>query len=297
MVEPVGVSLLAMPSPLLTTDVVEELPVELVRRCGVITDVFDHRTQDSGNVSWLVDTQDGNLFVKSAGLPGPAPADAPTPYLDHDGRIALLRNAVALARSSSHPALANLRNVVESPVGPMLVYDQARGELIGTSAERRGDPTSAYQRFAHLEPERQLAVFDQLIEVHAAIAAQGWVAADLYDGCLIVDFSAGRLTLIDLDTYQRGPGTNTMGRMFGSTRFMAPEEHELGAPIDQRTTVFTIGRLVWHFGTQLTELAESFCGGTELSRVIQDACAQNRADRHPTVAKLADRWHAARTAV
>ena len=41
---------------------------------------------------------------------------------------------------------------------------------------------------------------------------------------------------------------------------MAPEEFELGAPIDQRTTVFTLGRLAWHFGTRLTERAEAFCG-------------------------------------
>lgn len=53
--------------------------------------------------------------------------------------------------------------------------------------------------------------------------------------------------MIDLDTYSRGPVVNTMGRMFGSTRFMAPEEFARGAVIDQRTTVFTLGRLAWHF--------------------------------------------------
>ena len=86
------------------------------------------------------------------------------------------------------------------------------------------------------------------------------MASDLYDGCLLVELSTGRLTVVDLDAYRRGPGRNTMGRMFGSRRFMAPEEFELGAPIDQRTTVFTLGRLAWHFGTRLTERAEAFCG-------------------------------------
>ena len=33
-----------------------------------------------------------------------------------------------------------------------------------------------------------------------------------------------------------------MGRMFGSSRFMAHEEFERGARIDERTTVFTMGR-------------------------------------------------------
>jgi serine/threonine-protein kinase len=33
-----------------------------------------------------------------------------------------------------------------------------------------------------------------------------------------------------------------MGRMFGSSRFMAPEEHVLGAPVDTRTTAYVMAR-------------------------------------------------------
>lgn len=285
-----------MPSRLLTDATVEDDPADLVRACGVITSEFDHRTQDSGNVSWLIDTNDGPLFVKTAGRPGPAPVGASQPYFDHHGRVALLRNAVDLARSCDHPALARLRNVIESPQGPVLVYEAAPGELVGTSSDRRDDVTSAYQRFAHLDRQRQLVVFDQLIGLHEKLAASGWVAADLYDSCLIVDFDTGRLTVVDLDTYRCGPGVNTMGRMFGSTRFMAPEELELGAAIDQRTTVFTLGRLVWHFGTRLTEQPESFCAGDELRHVAQTACATQRARRYATVAELAERWRDARAA-
>jgi hypothetical protein len=50
---------------------------------------------------------------------------------------------------------------------------------------------------------------------------------DFYDGCLLYDFTSQELRVIDLDMYSRGPFTNTMGRIFGSTRFMAPEEFEL----------------------------------------------------------------------
>lgn len=69
-----------------------------------------------------------------------------------------------------------------------------------------------------------------------------------------------------------------MGRMFGSTTFMAPEEFELGAPIDQRTTVFTLGRLVRHFGIRLTERAETFCGPPTLAALVQQACDPERPD-------------------
>ena len=65
------------------------------------------------------------------------------------------------------------------------------------------------------------------------------------------------------------------GRMFGSTRFMAPEEFEKGHVIDERTTVFALGRTMTIFL------------GAAASTVATTACAEDPARRHPTVAALA----------
>lgn len=170
------------------------------------------------------------------------------------------------------------------------------GELIGTTPARRHDPNSTYQRFAHLPADRLLAVFDVLLDLHQDLADLGWVACDLYDGCLIVELGSGHLTVIDLDSHRRGPGFNTMGRMFGSTRFMAPEEFRLGEPLDQRTTVFNLGRLVGHFGTRLTERSAMFVGSADLAAVVQQACAHDRTARQETVGELANAWASARSA-
>ena len=277
-------------SGLLTATSISEDPADYVARSGVVLATFDHRTQDSGNVSWVVDADGRRLFVKTAGRDAPPPPGAPVPYFDHPDGVALLRNAVELARSVSHPHLPPLLNVIESPSGPVLVYAAAEGELIYAPRARRADPNSAYRRLASLPAQPLLGLFDHLIDVHVALAAAGWVAVDLYDGCLIVDFATGGLTVVDLDAYRRGPSTNDMGRMFGSTRFMAPEEFERGAPIDQRTTVFTLGRLVWHFGTRLTERRDHFCGPPALATVVRAACAFDRALRPPTGAAFADAW-------
>lgn len=242
-----------------------------VRECGEVVREFGPLTQDSGNVSWLVTSQGRLLFVKTAGRHGPPQFGAPVPYFDHAGRVGLLRNAVELARSCDHEALPQLLNVVETPLGPALVYEGVPGELVGVDRSRRDDPVSAYQRFAHLPAEDLLGMFDTLVDLHVVLAAAGWVAVDLYDGCLIVDFEARRLRVVDLDTYRRGPTTNDMGRMFGASRFMAPEDLEFGAPIDERTTVFTLGRLVQHFGTRLTEDLSAFCGPPELAVVVERA--------------------------
>jgi serine/threonine protein kinase, bacterial len=281
-------------SDLLTVATIDEPPLDHVSRHGTVLAEFGHLTQDSGNVSWLVDVGDRRLFVKTAGTDAPPPAGAAVPYFDHAGRVGLLRNAVELARSCDHPALPRLLNVIESPTGPALVYEAAPGELVNVPRDRRAEPESAYQRFARLPADRLLGVFDVLIDLHVALAAAGWVAGDLYDGCLIIDFAASSVAVVDLDSYRRGPSVNDMGRMFGATRFMAPEEFELGAVIDERTTVFTLGRLVWHFGTRLTERAVDFCGPPELSRLVERACAPAPSDRYPGVAAFADAWGTAR---
>ncbi|MGH3498921.1 MAG: hypothetical protein ACRDP1_15785 [Nocardioidaceae bacterium] len=282
-------------SELLTAGVVSEDDIgSFVRRHATVIKTFDHHNQDSGNVSWLVDVGDQRLFVKTAGAQGSSDHDGPVPYFDHAGRVGLIRNAVDLARSCSHHALPRLLNVIESPAGPALVYEAPPGDLVHVPSASRRDPGSAYQRFAHLPAEELLGVLDVLIDLHVALAAVRWIAVDLYDGCLIVDFASGSLKVIDLDTYRRGPSLNDMGRMFGSSRFMAPEEFERGAVIDERTTVFTLGRLAWHFGTRLTEAAESFCGSPGVADVVRQACQDLPADRHRTVAALGQAWTSAR---
>ena len=277
---------------LLTVTSTAEPADSWVRRSGVVLRTFDHRSQDSGNVSWLVDSDGGLLFVKSAGSLAP-PAGAPEPALDHAGRVRLLENAVELARSCDHPALATLRNVITTATGPALVYDAAPGELVGVPHGLRADPATPYQRFAHLPGHRMLSTFDVLVDLHVVLAGHGWVASDLYDGCLVID-SDDRLTVVDLDTYHRGPFVNTMGRMFGSDRFMAPEELTLGATIDQRTTVFTLARLITHFGTRLTEEFDCFVGSRGRAEVLRRACEPDPSARFATVADFADAWFAGR---
>lgn len=252
-------------------------------------------SQGSGNVSWIVEAPEGRLFIKTAGPATAPPPGAPAPYFDHPGRVRSLRNAINLARSCDHRALPALLNVIETPTGPMLVYQAVRGELIGgIPPAQRADPASAYQRLAHLPAAAQLPLFDTLIDLHRALADRGWVACDLYDGSMIVDFDTRTLHVVDLDDYRHGPSRNDMGQMFGSTRFMAPEEFELGAALDQRTTVFTLGRLVRHFTTGLTEDPACFNGPARLAAVVAQAVQPAPDDRFPTVAAFASAWQSAR---
>lgn len=272
---------------LLTVKSTGQFPYTYLQRVGNIFAIFDQ--QDSGNLAYGVTVEGQRYFVKTAG----DPADT-EPYLDHDGRVALLRNAVRLAAGCNHPTLCRLFNVIESPAGPMLIYEWVEGELVSTPQARREDPASSYQRFRALPANAIIQVLDQVYDLHRELAAADWVAGDLYDGCLIYDFGNKALRIMDLDTYHQGPFTNKMGRMFGSSRFMAPEEFELGATIDQRTTVFTLGRMAANFLGDGTLERERFRGSDALHTVITRACSPDRNLRFADVAAFVDVWAMAR---
>jgi serine/threonine protein kinase len=63
----------------------------------------------------------------------------------------------------------------------------------------------------------------------------------LRNGSILYDFNMSTTKICDIDFYNQKPYINTMGRLWGSSRFMSPEEFELGAQIDSRTNVFNMG--------------------------------------------------------
>ena len=273
--------------PLLNATAIDVLPERYLQNSGQIFAVFN--TQDSGNISYGVQVANTRYFVKTAGDPA-----NPKPYLSHPQRVTLLRNAVQLAQSTDHPALCRLYQVIESPHGPLLVYEWIDGELIGTPSARRADPDSPYQRFRVLPVAGILPALDLIFDLHAYLAEKGWIASDFYDGCLLYDFSRQTLRIMDLDTYHQGSFTNTMGRMFGSSRFMAPEEFQLGTRIDQRTTVFTMGRTAALFLSDGTLERAPFRGSDALYTVIHQACQEDRAQRFATMKDFYKAWRQAR---
>jgi serine/threonine-protein kinase len=273
-------------NPLLAIDRIHEHPETYLRSVGTLFARFD--AQDSGNISYGVQVGDTRYFVKSAGRP-----DDQRPHLAHAARVELLRNAVRLNQSCQHHALPRLYHVIESPAGPLLVYGWLDGELLAVPRAHRDNPAYAYQRFRSLPAAKILRCLDTIYELHDQLARLGWVAVDFYDGCLIYDFAADRLGIVDLDTYHQGPFQNQMGRMFGSSRFMAPEEFELGAPIDQRTNVFVMGRAALLFLSDGTADASAFRGSRALFEVAARACEPDRANRYDSIASFYAAWCAA----
>ncbi|MEQ4204489.1 hypothetical protein [Actinopolymorpha sp. B9G3] len=264
---------------------IDNQPGVYVEQLGNVFARFGADIQDSGNISYGVDADGQRLFVKTAG----DPTDA-APYLDFDARVGLLRNAARLAEMIQHPLLATFHGLIESPGGPLLAYEWRDGDHLGTSRDRRDDPTTAFQRFRSLPAEEILVALDGLFDLHERLDAAGWIQQDFYDGGLLYDFDRRQLTVIDLDCYRPGPFHNDMGRMFGSDRFMAPEEFSLGAPIDGRTTAYVMARTVLVFLADGTLDRHAFRAPDAVYAVVQEAVTT----RFPSYRAFHRRWLAAR---
>ncbi|HJM75154.1 MAG TPA: serine/threonine protein kinase [Dehalococcoidia bacterium] len=278
-----------MTHPLIDLDRIEVPPDIYIAEVGKVFARFDEHTQDSDNRSYSVAIGDERYVVKTAG-----PPDDTRWYLDHTGRVALLRNAVEPAASCEHAALPRLHNVIETPHGPALVYEWLAGDLLGVRAAQRDEPASPFQRFRALPVEAVVDALDVVYDLHRELAGLGWVSGDLYDSTLIYDFDRRVVRVMDLDSYHRGPVTNAMGRMFGSQRFMAPEEFELGALIDEQTTVFTLGRTAAVLLSDGTLDRAPFRGSDAQHAVVARAGEEARGERHATVGEFVDAWEAAR---
>lgn len=256
-----------------------EHDLSFTARWGTVFAVLDD--QDSGNLCLGVDGPDGRAFVKYAG--------ARTARYDGavEDAVARLRRAAVVYRELAHPHLVRLREAVDVGQGHALVFDWTDATPIGRQYAR-GHVVRALSTAARADAVQQVYDF----HVHAA--ALGWTAVDLYDGSVMLDPRTGRVTLCDLDFYERAPVVNRMGRMWGSSRFMSPEEHELGASIDEITNVVALGTLAHTFlGDDATKAPQAWVGTTEQLSVAERALSPDRAERWPSVAALAAAWRAA----
>jgi len=240
------------------------------------------RVHDSGSVSYGVLAGGKRWFVK---------------HSDDPRGLASLRRARCLHSRVRHRALPRLYHAFETPGGLALVYEWVPGDLLyyptRSLAEQRRDPAFPPNRFRALPLARILDALDTIYDVHLMLADRGFIAVDFYDGCIIYDFEQSRTYLCDLDEYRAGPFVLDADRLPGSSRFMAPEECQRGARIDQVTNVFALGRTaVLLLGDGAGSMG-SWKGTGVMKEVIMRATALERATRHQSVREFVEAWRSA----
>ncbi len=253
---------------------------------GQVFRVWDR--QDSGNLAFGLTIEDQKVFIKYAGAF----------TAEYDGHpvdaVRRLREAAGVYEVLRHPALVRVLDHFETADGYAVLYEWAEGKLLRPGAEA-GAADAVISRFRRLPIEERIEAMDTILDFHAYVEALNYVAIDFYDGSLIYDFETKRLTICDIDFYRPKPYTNDMGRMWGSSRFMSPEEHEFGATIDSRTNVYAMGAMAFHLlGGERNRSRDLWEAGDERYEIALRAVSPERAQRWESVDAMLEAWLAAK---
>ncbi|SCY89721.1 serine/threonine protein kinase [Paenibacillus polysaccharolyticus] len=258
---------------------------------GTVFCVFDQ--QDSGNISFGLVQEDGQKqFVKYAGARTLQAND----MADPEEAIRHLQSSVLIYEDLAHDSLIRLIDHFATDNGYACMFDWVEGECLHSHwsfppPAKYEDPRSPYVQFRQLPVQRRIQAMERILDFHIEAERKGYVAVDFYDGSLIYDFAADEIHICDIDLYRAGTFTNTMGRMWGSSRFMSPEEFELGALIDAVTNVFNMGAMAFALlGGELDRSQERWDAGEALYEVALRAVNPDRFQRFTSVADLGLAW-------
>ena len=265
--------------PTKTSATLEELLAE--RSCTVVRNFGERRDSRS----------------KVLGIESPADERYVVKHAEDPEAITWLESARRFHAEVRHPAIPSVVHSFETATGAGLVEEWGEGEILTDGYDDAVLPPdhnqSPYRRFLGLPVAEIVEAIGQLLAAHVAVAEAGYVAVDLYDGCVLYDFSTRTVRLIDLDHYRRSPYVLDVDRQLGSSSYMAPEEFRRGATIDERTMVHTLGRMALvYLGCDRKSEARSdhFRGSEEQFRAATTACNPDPDLRFQTVRDFAAAW-------
>lgn len=276
-------------------ELLEAMAFDWIASLGKAFAVFDQ--QDSGNLCFGIRTQEGKrVFAKFAGARTVAYAGR------SDDAVLRLQAAVPVYRTLQHPTCVEMLDAFSVPHGFVMVFDWFDGECLHPHWKfpppaKYEHPDSPFYRFQRLTLPQKLRVMDEIIAFHVHVEACGYVAIDFYDGSILYDFVHNKFKVCDIDLYQPRPYVNLMGRLWGSSRFMSPEEFELNHPIDERTNVFNMGATAFVLLGGESDRSRSTWQASQALYDVATRCIQpDRTERYPSVSALQAAWKTARLA-
>jgi len=249
-------------------------------RYGKVFRVFDD--QDSGNICFGVKDGKGiRRFVKYAGAMTKRSSITPQQAVEN------LRKTEVLYRDLAHPVLIHLQEVFDTQAGFGMVFDWEDGDCMGRMYPE------AHARFCAFPAEDHLQVFEDVADFLAHTAKNGYVAVDFYDGSVMYDSVRKKTTVCDIDFFRKGPFVNDMGRMWGSSRFMSPEEFELGERIDEVTNVYTLGAFAFALFGNYSRARSDWTLSEKKYQVAERAVSDDRPLRQQSIEQFLSEWHSA----
>lgn len=241
-----------------------------LKRYGRVFKVYDD--QDSGNICFGVRSESGErVFVKFAGAP----------TARYTGRkedaIASLKDASGLYKALAHENLIRLIESREMGGGWASVFEWTDAICLGRQYPEQ------HAAFVKLPTETRMKIYRDILNFQRFAAKKGYVAVDLYDSTVMYDVQNQRTVLCDIDFYRRMPTVNDMGQMWGSARFMSPEEYECGAALDEVTNVYTLGAMAFALFSECDRGAEAWPLSPKLYAVAKKAVSEERSARYGSI--------------
>jgi hypothetical protein len=207
-----------------------------------------------------------------------------------------LRRAAEFHLNVQHEAIVAPLAFAERAELAVLAYPWCPGEVlyhpVASRRVARTDPASPMYRF-RAQPEQVVRrAIRTILAAHTAVIEGGYVAVDFYDGAMLWDPETATMRLIDLDEYQ--PVNSTVGTfpMTGSRRYLAPEEQVPGAILDERTTVYTMGRTA-RILLDAGDNEDAWRGTAAQFLIVTRATEPDPADRYQRLWDFSDAWRSA----
>lgn len=264
-----------------------------LRNYGKIFSVFDKN--DSGNISFGVKDNNKRYFIKVGG----AETLNKHENLKTEEVINNLVSAANIYKNLRHPLLINLLENTQINNGYILVFDWVDGQCMNEhwtydKHPKYTDEKSAFYRYIRLESGKLLKSLHEIFEFHKFVSSKNYVAIDFYDGSVMYDFNTGKTIICDIDLYSERPYINNMGRLWGSSRFMSPEEFNKGDSIDEITNVYTMGATAFVFlGGEKDRNFNKWRMGKNLYDVVLKAVSPERKNRYQTISEFIENWNQA----
>lgn len=266
----------------------EEHDFSWIKDLGEVFCVFDQ--QDSGNICFGIKQNGTKRFVKYAGAKTIAYNGSPEKAIEN------LEKSIRIYEDLQHPSLVNLITHFKVEMGYVVIFDWFEGECLHSHWSfppplKYTHPNSPFYQFKQLPLDLRINALNKIFEFHVFVEKNDYVAVDFYDGSILYDFKNNTIKLCDIDLYKKKPFYNKMGRMWGSSRFMSPEEFEMNATIDEVTNVFNMGAVAFSLlGGELDRDFAKWEASSEQYEVALKAVNKDRKQRYSTVHEFSTDW-------
>lgn len=249
----------------------------------------------SGCISFGIEKDNKKYFFKIAG------AKTVEAEISEEESIKLLKEAVIKYKDIKHDNLIKYIDSFDYKKFFAVIYEFAEGECLfdhwNFEKYKITKEITPLMKFKRLSVEKRMYVVEKLFSFFETFIDCGYIAVDFYDSSIMYDFEKDNVTFCDIDLFRKLPAINDLGKdYFGTKRLKAPEENKLGAVIDELTSEFTLGAIIFDIFSNVENNDERYEKGMfvpndfedfELSKevyeILMKATSYERNDRYGSI--------------